>query len=120
MKIWLTNGELLHTLIHTGQVNSIDFSPDGQILVSGSTDGILRVWHFDGTLLKSLDTHQANVLSVKFSPDGQMLASAGSDGKIILWNLNLDNLLEQACQQVYDYLQTNPNISESDRLICEI
>ncbi|MGD1806069.1 AAA-like domain-containing protein [Dapis sp. BLCC M126] len=120
VKIWLTNGKLLHTLIHTGQVNSIDFSPDSQILVSGSTDGILRVWHFNGTLLKSLDTHQANVLSVRFSPDGQILASAASDGKIILWNLNLDNLLEQACQQVYDYLQTNPNVSQSDRLICEI
>ncbi|WP_287523372.1 hypothetical protein [Okeania sp. SIO2C2] len=26
----------------------------------------------------------------------------------------------EACQQVYDYLQTNPNVSESDRLICEI
>ncbi|MGK7921716.1 MAG: AAA-like domain-containing protein [Trichodesmium sp.] len=120
VKIWLTNGELLHSLIHTGQVNSIDFSPDSQILVSGSTDGILRMWHFDGTLLKSLDTHQANVLSVSFSPDGQMLASADADGKIILWNLNLDKLLVEACQQVYDYLQTNPHVSQSDRLICGI
>ena len=77
-------------------------------------------WHFDGTLLKSLDTHQANVLSVKFSPNGQILASADADGKIILWNLNLDKLLVEACQQVYDYLQINPNISESDRLLCGI
>ncbi|NEO54101.1 MAG: hypothetical protein F6K54_14030 [Okeania sp. SIO3B5] len=120
VKLWLKNGKLLHTFIHTGQVNSIDFSPDGQILVSGSTDGILRMWHFDGTLLKSLNTHQANVLSVSFSQDGQMLASADANGKIILWNLNLDNLLIEACQQVYDYLQTNPNVSEGDRLICEI
>ncbi|NEN92286.1 MAG: hypothetical protein F6K48_26640 [Okeania sp. SIO3H1] len=119
VKTWLTNGKPLHTFIHTGQVNSIDFSPDGQILVSGSTDGILRIWHFEGTLLKSLNTHQANVLSVNFSPDGQMLASADVNGKIILWNLNLDNLLIEACQQVYDYLQTNPNLSESDRLVCD-
>ncbi|NES74282.1 MAG: hypothetical protein F6K24_58385, partial [Okeania sp. SIO2D1] len=105
--------------IHTGQVNTIDFSPDGQILVSGSTDGILRIWHFEGTLLKSLNTHQVNVLSVSFSPDGKMLASAAADGKIILWNLNLDDLLIEACQQVHDYLQTNPNVSDSDRLLCD-
>ncbi|NEP45029.1 MAG: hypothetical protein F6K25_20555 [Okeania sp. SIO2G4] len=86
-------------------------------MVSGSTDGILRIWHFEGTLLKSLNTHEANVLSVSFSPDDKVLASAASDGKIILWNLNLDNLLIETCQQVYDYLQTNPNVSESDRLI---
>ncbi|WP_237396924.1 hypothetical protein [Okeania sp. KiyG1] len=54
-----------------------------------------------------------------FSPDGEILASAAADSKIILWNFNLDDLLLEICQQVYGYLQTNPNIINSDRLFCD-
>src|SRR5207249_4562501 len=40
---------------HEGEVLSLAFSPDGQILASGSNDNSVRLWSVrDGTLLRSL------------------------------------------------------------------
>jgi len=63
---------------------------------------MVRVWHVDGTLLKTLNHHKAEVKSVSFSLDGQMLATASADGKVILWNLNLEEMLVQGCQVLRD------------------
>lgn len=32
---------------------------------------------------------------------------------------DLESLLEQACNWLGDYLKTNPNLSESDRTLCD-
>jgi len=119
VKLWYSEGTLIRILRHMGKVTSVDFSPDGQTIASASTDYMVRVWHKDGTLLKILKGHKAEVLSVSFSPDGQMLASGDSDNNVILWNLDLEYLLLQGCNWVSDYLQTNPNVKESDRHLCD-
>ncbi|HEY9651457.1 MAG TPA: hypothetical protein V6C95_12390, partial [Coleofasciculaceae cyanobacterium] len=82
------------------QVTSISWSPDSQTLASASSDKLVRLWHRDGTLLKTLKGHHDEVWSVSFSPDGQMLASASSDRTVILWNLDLDDLLQQGCDRL--------------------
>jgi hypothetical protein len=66
-------------------VNSVNFSPDSQKLVSGGDDGTIKLWQQDGVLLKTISSDQFRVNSVDFSPDGQKLVSAGDDGTIKLW-----------------------------------
>ena len=67
------------------RVTSLDFSPDGKLLVAGggvpSRSGEIRVFDVaTGTLKQSLDTiHSDAVLCVRFSPDGTRLASASPD-----------------------------------------
>jgi WD40 repeat protein len=81
--IWLwevSSGESLGTFDgHSGIVWGLAFSPDGQMLVSVSSDATAKVWDWRaGTLIKSLD-FPGEVVSVSFSPDGQSLAVGGVD-----------------------------------------
>ncbi len=77
-------------LIQTGVwINSVTFSPDGQMLASGADDGTTRLWQVsDGLLLDTLEGHAARVNGVAFSPDGQALASGSQDGTVILWRVS--------------------------------
>lgn len=72
-------------LFHNGFVTRVSFSPDGQLLASGSESGT-RLWKLDGTLLKTFTGSQdSRIPDVSFSPDGQTIAAAGNDGKVRLW-----------------------------------
>jgi WD40 repeat protein len=73
---------------HLLGVNSVIFSPDGQIIASASADNKIILWYPDGRLFKILLGHEDVVNSVSFSPDGQIIASASQDKTVKLWNLN--------------------------------
>ena len=41
----MVGGRQVHTLIgHTGEVNSVAFSPNGKRVVSGSGDDFVKIW----------------------------------------------------------------------------
>ncbi|MDZ8096434.1 MAG: hypothetical protein RMZ42_31530 [Nostoc sp. DedQUE05] len=111
---------------HTAQVNSVTFSNDGKMIATASDDKTVRLWTSDGNLIRTLTGHSDYLLSATFSADGKTLALGSADGAIILWNLNelnhlnnLDSLLGRGCDWLHDYLQNNPNLSESDKRLCD-
>lgn len=74
---------------HTVHVVSLAFSPDGDMLASGSWDDTVRIWslsHSEPTS-RVLRGHIQNVLAVAFSPDGKFLASGGDDATVRIWDL---------------------------------
>src|SRR5207247_4016068 len=73
------SGRVLHILRgHTGTVNSIDFSPDGKLLVSASADKDGRIWDVKtGRLVQKLHGHFGPVLDARFSADGRWVVTAG-------------------------------------------
>lgn len=71
---------------HADSVMSVSFSPDSEILASGSKDKTVKLWTRNGRLIKTLTGHTGWVTGVTFSPDGQRLASASDDGTLKLWN----------------------------------
>lgn len=72
---------------HGEAVVSINFSPDGSQLASGSGDTTVRLWDLNTeTPLYTLSGHKQWVLCVAWSPDGKKLASACKAGVIIVWD----------------------------------
>ncbi len=86
--LWHPNGQLLRTLKHQHVVGSVAYSPDGELLAAGSQNGQIKIWRSDGSLLQTLNYHEASVTSLAFSPDGQRLVSASFDKTLSLWSRN--------------------------------
>ena len=71
-----------------GSVTAITFSPDGQLIAAGWTDGTIQLWRVtDGFQLPALKGHNKTTRNITFSVDGSTLASAGGDGSIRLWQV---------------------------------
>ncbi|HSA01838.1 MAG TPA: protein kinase, partial [Candidatus Paceibacterota bacterium] len=72
-------------------VTVVAYSPDGTLVVSGSTHGWLRVWSFaERRLLQERLAHPGFIGGLRFSSDGMRLVSAGyseGDGvELICWD----------------------------------
>ncbi len=87
-----------HSENHTSWVNSVNFSPDGKVIATGSADGTVKLWNRDGELLDNPQEHTDTVNSVSFSRDGKILATGSADGTVKLWSLDGELQLKDTCK----------------------
>ncbi|XP_072946599.1 WD repeat-containing protein 48 homolog isoform X2 [Epargyreus clarus] len=70
-------------------IYSLAMNPPGTIIVSGSTEKVLRVWDpRNCSRLMKLRGHADNVKALVVSRDGSQCVSGSSDGTIKLWSLS--------------------------------
>ncbi|MCH8824620.1 MAG: protein kinase [Planctomycetes bacterium] len=68
-------------------INSVDFSSDGSRVISGSTDGAIRVFStVTGELVQELASNGSPVFAVASSPGGIYAASGAADMTVTIWN----------------------------------
>ena len=79
---------------HGGPVNCVAFSSDGQRVVSGGSDNVIRLWDSaTGEELNLFKGHGEAVSSVAFSPDGLQILSGSYDDTVRLWDVANGNEL---------------------------
>ena len=72
-----------------GRILSVAFSPDGNTLATGDTNGEILIWQVENSELKLRLKAGCNFLrSLTFSPDGNTLASASENQTIKIWSLS--------------------------------
>jgi WD40 repeat protein/serine/threonine protein kinase len=88
LRIFKTHGDALPSQFFANWQESVAYSPDGRIVVSGGHDHVVRVWNvLTGTLERTFQDHRDAVRSVAISPDGVMGVSAGDDKIIRQWEV---------------------------------
>jgi len=77
---------------HDGGITSVSFSPNGEIIATGSWDKTVRLWNLRGEKIQQFRGHEGGITSVCFSPDGQTIGTGSEDGTARLWNLQGKNI----------------------------
>ena len=73
---------------HGGMVRSIDISPDGRRVLTGSFDFTAILWDFETqSEIARLDEHAGPVTSVQFLPGGKRALTTSDDMSAIIWDL---------------------------------
>ncbi|WP_284615484.1 WD40 repeat domain-containing protein [Aquabacterium humicola] len=73
--------------LHDHLVNSVAFSPDGQRLVSASSDHTARIWSVPAMQLTAvMSGHADDVDTAVFSPDGKRIATSSHDHTVRTWD----------------------------------
>ncbi len=69
-------------LPHPAKINCAKLSPDGKLVASGATDGIVRLWNLDEPMPGSSAIPTTSpILALAFSPDGSRILAGCQDGE---------------------------------------
>lgn len=79
---------------HKSMTLTMQFSPDGTKIVTGSHDMLFKVWDTKtGELKQTLKGHKSRDTGASFSPDGDLVATADLDDYVKLWRVSTGELL---------------------------
>ncbi len=103
LQIWEINTKYVRNAFkgHTRHIFSLNFSPNGRLLVSTSDDNTLRLWNMHDGATKLLIEENPTFLddpcypSAVFSPDGRYVAASHRDGMVRIWDVCTGQLVRR-------------------------
>ncbi|MBA3954903.1 WD40 repeat domain-containing protein [Candidatus Dependentiae bacterium] len=81
---------------HANDIVSVAFSPCGKRALTGSVDGVVRLWNLTTiTIIKEFKGHTNDIESVAFSPCGNRALTGSRDKTACLWNLATGTIIKR-------------------------
>lgn len=78
---------------HDGPIKSVVFSPDGQSILTASSDKTAKLWASSGELIHTFEGHTGAITKVAFSPDGEsILTGSLDDNSAKLWRISGESI----------------------------
>lgn len=76
-------------------VESVSFSPDGDMLGAALADGTVQLWSVaTGELVATLSDHPDGATSIAFDAEGLSVATGAGNGQVQLWDATTGDVLE--------------------------
>ena len=108
---------------HTGPVQAVTFSQDGQIVVTGSQDQTVRLWNAEsGEVVRQFVGHVSPVHTVDLSDDGELLVT-GDIESTYLWRVSLEDIVALTCEKIATDLTTEERALyeiHDDSEVCQV
>jgi len=83
-----TGRRLLRLAGSQGTIQSVAFSHDSKVIITGSADGTVRVWDRQNAIeIRCFEGHTKSVMSVALSPDSRYALSGSWDETARLWDM---------------------------------
>jgi len=80
---------VFHNDANNVRVVDIELTPSGNVLITSSEDGVIRLWNTQThQLVATLAGHRGLAASIDCSPDGKTVAAACTDGTTRLWDIS--------------------------------
>jgi WD40 repeat protein len=88
---------------HRFSANSLCYSPDGKILLTGGKDAHLNIWQTQNhRLIKSIPAHNFAIYDIVFSPNASLFATASRDKTIKIWDAKTFELLARINKEKFN------------------
>ncbi|GAB5357522.1 hypothetical protein AAMO2058_000381600 [Amorphochlora amoebiformis] len=85
---WQSETYILKQQGHFFDMNTIAYSPDGQLIATGGDDGKVKLWNAEtGFCFVTFKDHTGPVNQVVFSPKGNVVVSSSLDGTVRAFDL---------------------------------
>ena len=90
VRLYHVDGTLVHTFKgHDTAVTALAVTPDGQHIISGSMDQLVKVWSVaTKSLVSTCAGHTDYACAVAAMPDGQRILSGAGDKTVRVWLLD--------------------------------
>ena len=85
---WQSESYILKQQGHFDAMNSLEYTPDGQRIVTTADDGKIKVWDVDsGFCIVTFTEHTSGVTACEFAKKGSVLFTSSLDGSVRAWDL---------------------------------